>query len=163
LLSLKPRHFRRSVFPLCVLHATTSLRPFAPRALPRFHATMGVLTPARTVLRRLSGRMNSVTDSARVSPIHATRPSYHSASTHPLPRPHRFRTLPLSARADRRTARFRASSAARRLAGNSRPYRVRHPADWSFTSRCSPPRLAATQLRSVTGRRASARGGLPPP
>ena len=26
--------------------------------------------------------------------------------------------------------------------------------DWSFTSRCSPPRLAATQLRSVTGRSA---------
>jgi hypothetical protein len=31
------------------------------------------------------------------------------------------------------------------------PNRVRHdPTDWSFTSRCSPPRLAATQLRSVT-------------
>jgi len=34
---------------------------------------------------------------------------------------------------------------------DNRPNRVRHyPADQSFTSRCSPPRLAATQLRSVT-------------
>src|SRR5207253_10769830 len=30
------------------------------------------------------------------------------------------------------------------------PNRVRHPTDESFTSRCSPPRLLATQLRSVT-------------
>ena len=36
----------------------------------------------------------------------------------------------------------------------ARPNRVRHPTDWLFTSRCSPPRLTATQLRSVTGRSA---------
>src|SRR5437867_717356 len=34
--------------------------------------------------------------------------------------------------------------------------------DWSFTSCCSPPRLAATQLLSVTGRRTFARQGLSP-
>ena len=28
--------------------------------------------------------------------------------------------------------------------------RVRYPTDWSFTSCCSPPRLATTQLQSVT-------------
>ena len=28
-------------------------------------------------------------------------------------------------------------------------------ADWLFAFRCSPPRLAATQLRSATGRRTS--------
>lgn len=33
---------------------------------------------------------------------------------------------------------------------DDRPNRVRYPTDWTFTSRCSPPRLAATQLRSVT-------------
>jgi hypothetical protein len=43
-----------------------------------------------------------------------------------------------------------------------RPNRVRTPTDRSFTSRCSPPRLAATQLRSVSGRRAYARRGLAP-
>jgi hypothetical protein len=35
-------------------------------------------------------------------------------------------------------------------------------ADESFTSRCSPPRRAATQLRSVTGRSVCAWRGLPP-
>ena len=34
--------------------------------------------------------------------------------------------------------------------------------DWPFTSSCSPPGLAATQLLSVTGRRMSARKGLSP-
>src|SRR5208282_5633975 len=33
-----------------------------------------------------------------------------------------------------------------RLAAHARPNRVRYPADGSFTSGCSPPRLAATQL-----------------
>jgi hypothetical protein len=34
---------------------------------------------------------------------------------------------------------------------DDRPNRVRHyPTDWSFTSCCSPPRLATTQLQSVT-------------
>jgi hypothetical protein len=34
---------------------------------------------------------------------------------------------------------------------NDRPNRVRHyPTDWSFTSCCSPPRLATTQLQLVT-------------
>jgi len=37
------------------------------------------------------------------------------------------------------------------LVVSARPNRVRHPADWSFTSRCSPPRITATQLRSVSG------------
>ena len=31
------------------------------------------------------------------------------------------------------------------------PNRVRHPTDRWFTSGCSPPRLTATQLPSVTG------------
>jgi hypothetical protein len=34
---------------------------------------------------------------------------------------------------------------------DDRPNRVRHPTDWSFTFRCSPPPLAGTQFRSVTG------------
>ncbi len=33
---------------------------------------------------------------------------------------------------------------------NSRPNRVRHPTDQRFTSSCSPPPLARTQLLSVT-------------
>jgi hypothetical protein len=38
------------------LLASTFLHPFAPRALPRFHATMGALTPARGALRALYKR-----------------------------------------------------------------------------------------------------------
>jgi hypothetical protein len=33
----------------------------------------------------------------------------------------------------------------------SPPNRVRHPTDRQFAFRCSPPRIAATQLRSATG------------
>ena len=36
------------------------------------------------------------------------------------------------------------------------PKRVRYPTGYPFASGCSPPRLAATQLRLVTGRRAHA-------
>src|SRR5437773_6197036 len=49
-----------------------------------------------------------------------------------------------------------------RLVGRIRPNRVRHPTDWSTTSDCSPRRLAAAQLSSVSGRRAYAWRGLAP-
>jgi hypothetical protein len=44
-----------------------------------------------------------------------------------------------------------ASLLARKLAGNTRPKRVRLSTDWSFASCCSPPRFTATQLQSATG------------
>ena len=75
----------------------------------------------------------------------------------------RFRTLPLSEHrfpAPRAGLRFRLPT--RRLIAHVRPYRVRHPTDWSLPVDCSPPRLAATQLSLGTGRRAYARRGLPP-
>ena len=50
LLSL-PRHFSRAVFPLHGPHTSTFLRPFAPRALPRFFTAMDALTPVRSALR----------------------------------------------------------------------------------------------------------------
>jgi len=40
--------------------------------------------------------------------------------------------------------------------------RVRHPTDWSFTSRCFGPHLLVTPLRLITGRRAHAWRGLAP-
>ena len=50
-----------------------------------------------------------------------------------------------------------------RLANHVWPNRVRrYPTDRLFTSRCSPPRLAATQLRSVTCGYMPARLGLSP-
>jgi len=38
----------------------------------------------------------------------------------------------------------------------NRPNRVRSTTDWSFTSGCSPPPLARTQLPSITAPRSSA-------
>ena len=74
---------------------STSLRPFAPRALPRFIALMDALTPVRPALRRprrvnaprLHGvlrrcaRLNAVL-SGQVSLIHSSWPSPHSATNH---------------------------------------------------------------------------------
>ena len=72
----------------------------------------------------------------------------HSASKHPTPPIVAFTRYP--------SARWvsphgvQASPLACRLAGFVRPNQVRQPADWSLTSGCSPPRLAATQLPSAS-------------
>ncbi len=100
-------------------------------------------------------------DAMEISLLHVHGLPDHSAANHPAPPRHRFRTLPLSVTG--LPNRVQASPFGSRLAADARPNRVRHPADWSFTSCCSPPRLATPQLQSVTGRRASAWGGLPPP
>jgi hypothetical protein len=46
-------HYYRWVFRCLELHVSTFLHPFAPPALPGFFATMGALTPGRSVLRVL--------------------------------------------------------------------------------------------------------------
>jgi hypothetical protein len=53
------RHCRRFGFARCVFHASTFLRPFARRALPRFLAPMDALTPAPTALRPRASSMNT--------------------------------------------------------------------------------------------------------
>jgi hypothetical protein len=123
-------------------HVSTFLHPFARRELPRFFATMGVLTP---------GRLSSPPR----SPCFACR----TVLTVPPP------TTPCL-RCRRFDTRFGFSSTARPLglsaAGvgfafhsqarrDTWPNRVRHPADRSFTSWCSPPRLAATQFQFGCG------------
>ena len=101
----------------------------------------------------------------QVSLLHAHIRPDHSVSTHLALRRRGFITLPISSAALPPLPSLRqvkASPFGSRLAGRARPYRVRHPTDWSFTSCCSPPRLTATQLQSVTGRRTYARRGLAP-
>ena len=83
LLSLS-RHCHGSSFVGRGPHPTTSLRPFAPRALPPFLALMGALTPARLALRRSARELHPPTK--QVSPGHMTRPSMHSVTKH-LTRP----------------------------------------------------------------------------
>lgn len=73
-----------------VLHSpstSTFLHPFAPRALPRFHANMDALTPARLALRTLiRGNEHQPFFSGQVSLVHSTHTSMHSVSNH-LTRP----------------------------------------------------------------------------
>jgi hypothetical protein len=128
----------------------------------RFIATMAALTPA--MRSRLFGilRMNTVHIPLRRSPCF-TCTAFRSFRLHPPDSPlRRFLTLPLSAQSFRRVARgldFAIASQARRSA---RPYRVRYPTDWSFTSRCFRPHLTMTPLRLISGRRAHTWRGLAP-
>ena len=122
---------------------------------------MDPLTPARAALRLLAEHAHRPVSPGQVSLRHAHIRHGHSVATHLMLPRRRFRTLPLSAtRALDRQC--RTSPLPSRLVGRTRPYRVRHPTDWSLTSACSPPRLAATQLPLVSGRRAYAWEGLPP-
>ena len=65
-------------------YTSTFLHPFAPRALPRFHATMGALTPARPDLHILVKGPRPL--AGQVSLVHSSHPSMHSVSNH-LTRP----------------------------------------------------------------------------
>lgn len=115
---------------------STFLSPFAPRPLRRFSARMGTLTPRQ------------VSCPTEVSPLHVTR-RLRPFCLQPPNAPHRgFHTLPLSSMG--LPSRGQASPLACRLTGLVRPNRVRQTADWSLTSGCSPPRLSATQLPSVS-------------
>jgi hypothetical protein len=137
-------------------YLSTFLHSFAPRALPRFFAPTGALTPAQGALRTLIRGNEHPPYPRQVSLVHTTRPSLHSATKHltrpaiasPLPA-QRGRLLGLCSGLD-----FALNPEARRYA---RPNRVRHPTDCRFVSGCSPPRVAATQLPLITRERASPR------
>jgi len=110
---------------------------------------MGALTPVPPALGLY--RAGTPTFPIQVSPLHAHDLPDHSVSNYPMSRRRSFHTLPLSSTGPPSFGRGKASPFTRRLARFIRPNRVRCSTDWSFTSRCSPPRLTATQLRSITG------------
>jgi hypothetical protein len=140
---LSPRgHWRRVSLRRRLPHSSTFLRPLAPRPLQTLHRYYGRSDSCSALL------------TVQVSLVHVPGLCRHSASNHLAAPRRRFDTLPLSAAG--LPCRVRASPLPSRLAERARPNRVRHPADWLLTSGCSPPRLAATQLPSVTGRRAYA-------
>ena len=120
------------------------LPPLAPRALPRFRATMEALTPRRRSIRRrglpdsrhLTFRAFRRQPPPAVPPSLVLRLSFSAAGLRPSPS------------LERTGLGFAIQSQARH---GSRPNRVRHPADCSSASGCSPPRLAATQLPSAAG------------
>jgi hypothetical protein len=150
------------------------LHPFAPRALPRFFATMGALTPAQGVLRARHTRIEHPPWPGQDSLVNMARTSLHSVTNHPThpviasPLPSQRDSLPepglrpASSLPCRGLANlwqtscfhpcpglgFAINEQARR---NARPKRVRFTTDCKFASGCSPPRLAATQLPSALG------------
>src|SRR6266513_5790387 len=77
-----PRHFRRWALALMGLglHASTFLRPLAPRALPRFIATMDALPPAGRLFGPLGHEHRSVPAGLPAYLDHASNPS---VSNHP--------------------------------------------------------------------------------
>jgi hypothetical protein len=156
------RHYHGDRFTLYRHRTSTFLRPFAPRPLRRFFATMDALTPARRALRVLirGNELPSCPD--QVSPVHTARPSMHSVTNHPACS---VVALSLPLQRDRRPCTtlygsgFTLNEEARRT---TRPNRVRYPTDCMFASGCSPPHLTATQLPSATGIGHNPRRGLSP-
>jgi hypothetical protein len=156
---LASRHSHWFRLYLLLNYLSTFLHPFAPRALPRFFALTGALTPAQWALRTLTRGNEHPPYPRQVSLVHTARPSMHSVTTH-LTRP--AIASPLPAQRDRLPGLcpgldFALNPQARRYA---RPNRVRHyPTDCMFVSGCSPPRVAATQLPLTTRKRASSGEG----
>ena len=127
-----------------------------------------------TALRRYYERSDSCAGGSSARRAHEHRPFprrspcvlCHAVITIPSP-PTRRAPLPLSHATPQpqpvpRVREVETSPVPGRLIAHVRPYRVRHPTDWSLSFGCSPPRLAVTQLPLDTGRRAYARRGLAP-
>jgi len=155
---LASRHSHWLRFCPMLPYLSTFLHPLAPRALPRFLATTGALTPAQAALRTLIRGNEHPPFPRQVSLVHIARSSLHSVTKH-LTRP--AIASPLPAQRDRLPGSrpvqdFTLNPQARRYV---RPNRVRYPTDCRFVSGCSPPRLAATQLPSAARERASPRKG----
>jgi hypothetical protein len=144
----------RGIFRVPNCSAPTFLPPFAPRPLRRFIATMEAVTSVCVSPTHRSPCLTYSTVQTIPSPttLCSSDVAFPSATTfvsasdlRPL-----YRALSLTSDSGL-TRSVQASPSNRRLAENTRPKRVRYPTDWSFTSCCSPPRLTATQLQSVTG------------
>ena len=87
------RHGHRLRFRPHQRPASTFLRPFAPRALPRFITTMATLTPARSALRLTTSLNTDRTPGRSRRLMHPTFPSFRRQPPDGLR--HRFCTLPL--------------------------------------------------------------------
>ena len=151
-----------------------SLRPFAPPALPGFHATMDALTPVRPALRaaitesehrpvphRAPGFMYQAFLTSCLQPpgvpdrrFSRCRSPFSAADLHNLPSTRR--------KAPGFVVVVWASPLGCRLAAATRPNRVRFSTGRQFTSSCSPPHLMVTQLPSLTGLRARPEGTCTP-
>ena len=154
-------HFRQSCFHFCVPQHSPSCRAFAPCQLRHFTAHTTALTSVRRFFGLLSHRheRRPYPDS---SPCLTHIASRHSATNHPTTRHSRFITIPFNsvtvASSDASGLRHQLASSSHHLAES-----FSLSADCQFSSRCSPPRLLTTQLRSDTDRRSYVWRGLSPP
>ena len=136
---------------------STFLHPFAPPALPGFLATMGALTPARR--RDASARGAPLPEGStsasflllRRAGLLASRiPSLWSLPSPTTSLPPITAFPPILSVMGFPLARAWASPFDRRLASQHGRIEFAFATDDSIASRCSPPHLAVTQLRSVT-------------
>ena len=145
------RHYRRFDFIRCVFHASTFLRPFARRALPRFLAPMDALTPAPTALWLRTGSMNTA-GAAQVSLllllglpiIPSPTVQYRGRGSAPLPSvtSRRAATWPLG------LSPSPTSRVTRRLVPRHRPNRVRCVSPLGDALRTNRSRFVALHLMS---------------
>ena len=128
--------------------AFTFLRPFAPRALPRFHATTDALTAAQHSPPDSSPCFTSSHLPDLPSPTTAPRPTVAFRSC----RFSAVNLLPLGCFGNLKPAPDGSSGLRPWSAGSSLGTAESRssPTDGQFVSRCSPPVLANTQLRSTT-------------
>ena len=134
------------------LWSSTFLRPFAPRELPRFNATMNALTPEQPTLVALPAQVSLLYESNLPdvpTPTTPCRPRHHEFVFHVSvqPRIAAFQRRPIPREILYGTS---ASPLASRLAATTGRIEFTFVSDRPFASRCSPPRLAATQFRSAT-------------
>src|SRR5215471_1158040 len=164
------RHSRRCLSVAFARHVSTFLHPFAPPALPGFIAIMGTLTPARRrdAEARSAPRGGRYLESflpLRRAPLLASRvPSLRSITSPTTQLPPMIALTPTSSASWASCS--RRSGLSLSLAGS--PVSMAESSLLSlrttpFAFRCSPPRLATTQLRSATGRGRLTSRGLAPP
>ena len=83
-----PSHYRRSFFGSVIRHGlstSTFLRPLAPRALPRFFATMDALTPAGRFFGPCGHERRLFPAGLPASLAHTSNPSVPNHPTAPAP------------------------------------------------------------------------------
>jgi len=134
------------------LWSSTFLRPFAPRELPRFNATMNALTPEQSTLVALPAQVSLLHESNLPdvpTPTTPCRPRHHEFVFHVSvqPRITAFQRQPIPRGILYGTS---ASPLLGRLAATTGRIEFTCVSDRPFASRCSPPRLTATQFRSAT-------------
>ncbi len=149
---LRRCHLRRS--PSSSSTFLRSLRSMAVTPLHRYYGRSDSCPPDSETLG-----LNACSTCGQVSLIHVTQSSGHSVSKHrrASASPGHVTHQRVGPRLHPNSGELGASPLLRRLAAPRRPNRVqvspslgRSLTDWPFTSCCSPPRLATTQLQSVT-------------